>query len=68
MTTFSQFYMYITAYFKKYFQLILAILFVMIGLANCFLSSDLSRNVGIVQIFVGIASGILYFFNKWNKG
>ncbi len=68
MTSFTELYFNTTAYLKKYSQLILAILFVILGLANCFLSTDLSRNTGIVQVLVGIASGILFFFKKWDQG
>ena len=46
MTSFTELYFNTTAYLKKYSQLILAILFVILGLANCFLSTDLSRNTG----------------------
>ena len=68
MTSFTELYYTTTAYLKKYSQLILAILFVILGLANCFLPTDLSRNTGIVQVLVGIASGILFFFKKWDQG
>lgn len=57
-------YLELTRNLKRHSRLIISIGLILVGLVSCFGATEVSRNAGIVQIVVGVVSGIYYFFEK----